>query len=135
MRFVIAVSAVLCLAGFPLYQAEEVNPQSRRLRKDLEFLYAHELAGRVSLSKEADVAARYIAADFKASGLQPASAGSYLQEFPLIGHRADPKKRALTLTRGGSAKKFTPGTDFTGAFSREVRVGAPVFCRIWHLSA
>ncbi|MBN9656564.1 MAG: M20/M25/M40 family metallo-hydrolase [Acidobacteria bacterium] len=120
MRLAIfALCLTLELAG----QTRPVEPQSRRLRADLEFLSSDALAGRVSLSHEADIAARYIAADFQRSGLAPAAGGSYLQEFPLVAYRTDPRKRALKLTRGGVQKEWKPGTDFTGAFSRDVRIG------------
>ena len=42
----------------------------------------------------------------------------------MIAFRADPGKRKLALLRGGAAKPFTPGVDFTGAFSRDVRIEA-----------
>ncbi|MGJ5817025.1 M28 family peptidase [Paludibaculum fermentans] len=116
MRFVIvAVCLTLELAG--------QTPQNRRLRADLEFLCSDALGGRVSLSHEAEVAARYIAADFQRSGLAPANGSSYLQEFPLVAYRTDPHKRVLKLTRGGVQRAWKPGEDFTGAFSRDVHLG------------
>lgn len=126
MRLPIAVAAVLCLVGASLCQTADDLSQSRRLRADLEFLTSDPLAGRVSLSPEADIAARYIAAEFQRTGLVPPVDGSYLQKFPLIAYRADPRERALTLTRNGMTKSFRPGADFTGSFSREVRISAPV---------
>jgi hypothetical protein len=115
----------MCLAANLLSQTVDVRPQSRRLRADLQFLSSDALAGRVSLSHEAEIAARYIAADFERTGLQPASAAaSYLQEFPLIAYRADPGKRKLALLRSGATKQFKPGVDFTGVFSRDVQIQA-----------
>lgn len=116
---ILAVFLMLPLAG----QSRADEPQSRRLRADLEFLASDDLAGRVSLSHEADIAARYIAASFQQSGLAPAAGNSYLQEFPLVAYRMDPRKRSMKLTRGGLQKAWKPGTDFTGAFSRDVRIG------------
>jgi hypothetical protein len=124
MHFAIAAFAVLCLSLDSVCQVPDINPKSGRLRADLQFLTSDAMAGRVSLSKEAEIAARYIAADFERTGLKPAAGGSYLQEFPLIAYRADPRHRALTLTRGGVTKSFKPGVDFTGAFSRDVGIGA-----------
>ncbi len=126
MRLQIAASVLLCLAGASLCQTGDVHPQGRRLRADIDFLSSDALAGRVSLSPEAEIAARFIASDFERTGLRPAAGASYLQQFPLIAYRNDPHKRALALTRGGASKTFRPGADFTGAFSRDVRVGAPV---------
>jgi hypothetical protein len=117
--------ALLCLAGASLCQTTDVEPQLRRLRADLDFLTSGVLAGRVSLSPEAEIAARYIASDFERTGLQPASGNSYLQEFPLIAYRGNPQERTLTLTRGGVAKPI-PGTEIAGAFKSEVRIRAAV---------
>ena len=113
------VGALLCLGG-------DVSPQSRRLRADLTFLTSGALAGRASLSPQAEIAARYIAADFEKTGLSPGAGESYLQEFPLIAYRTDPGRRALAITRGGETKQFRPGTDFSVSFSHEVNLKAPV---------
>lgn len=103
------------------------TPDPSRLRADLDFLCSDLLEGRASLSRGADIAARYIAADFARSGLRPAAAnGSYRQEFPMVGYRSDPAGRALILVRAGREKAFHPGSSFTGAFSRDVRLRAPV---------
>jgi hypothetical protein len=125
MRFRTVTAGLLYLAA-ALPQTADVNPQSRRLQADLDFLTSGALAGRVSLSPEAEIAARYIAADFARSGLQPAAGGSYLQEFPLIAYRADPRLSAMTLKRGGVSRSFCAGADFTSSFSHDVRMEAPV---------
>ena len=124
MRFAIAASAIVCVAADLFCQTADVRPQSRRLRADLQFLCSDALAGRASLSHEAEIAARYIAAEFERIGLQPLAGSSYLQEFPMIAYRADPGKRKLALLRGGATKPFTPGVDFTGVFSRDVKIEA-----------
>jgi Zn-dependent M28 family amino/carboxypeptidase len=121
------VAAVLCAAG-GLFSQQPGMPREARLRADLDFLCSDVLAGRVSLSPQADISARYIASAFQRSGLEPANGKSYLQEFPLVGYRSDPSRRDLRLTRGGTTKAFHAGTDFTGAFSSDIRVrGAVVF--------
>jgi len=101
---------------------------SSRLRADLDFLTSDALAGRLSLTPQAEIAARYIAADFQKTGLLPANYGSYLQEFPLIAYRSDPNARQLLLTRKGASKAFRAGSDFTGSFHRDIDIrGALVF--------
>ncbi len=121
-----AAVSLLWLSAPSICQLAEIRPQRLRLRADLEFLTSDALGGRVSLSREADVAARYIAANFERSGLQPAAGGGYLQEFPLVAYRADASRRRLTLARGGKTTAFRAGSDFTGAFYRDVHVKAPV---------
>ena len=114
----------VCCATLLLPQGFGPSPQSARLRADLEFLTSDVLAGRLSLTPQADIAARYIAADFQKSGLQPANGNSYLQEFPLIAYRADAKSREMIVIRNGVSKPLQPGTDFTGAFSRDLHLRA-----------
>src|SRR4051794_22818669 len=125
MRYRNVAVGVLCLTGGLLCQTSDVAPQRSRLRADLGFLTSEALAGRVSLSPQAEISARYIAADFQRSGLAPAGE-SYLQEFPLIAYRSDPDQRAMTLRRSGQTKSYRAGADFTGIFYRDVRVEAPV---------
>src|SRR3954447_17413025 len=110
MRHWIVGVGALCIAGGLLCQTPGVLPQRVRIRADLDFLTSEALAGRVSLSPQAEISARYIAADFQRSGLAPAG-GSHLQEFPLIAYRADPARRGMTLHRAGAKKSFRPGVD------------------------
>jgi len=128
MRTFARVLPLFCTTGWLLCQPAHLQVQLSRLRADLVFLTSDVLAGRVSLSPQADIAARYIAADFQKSGLAPANRDSYLQSFPLIAYRSDPKTRMLILSRKGADKTFQPGTDFTGAFSTKVDLhGSVVF--------
>jgi Peptidase family M28/PA domain len=125
MRHWVPGLGALSIVGGLLCQTAAPIPQRSRLLADLEFLTSDALAGRVSLSLQAEISARYIAADFQRSGLAPAG-GSYLQAFPLIAYRSDPGRRALTLHRAGAEKTFRPGVDFTGAFSRDLDLKAPI---------
>ncbi len=94
------------------------DAQQVRLRADLDFLTSEVLAGRVSLSPQAEIASRYIAAEFRKAGLD-----AQLQEFPLIAYRSDPNSRELILTRDGTAKSLG---QLTGGFYRDVVIQAPV---------
>ena len=125
MRFRIVLVGLLHLAA-ALPQTADVNPQTRRLRADLGFLTSGALAGRASMAPGAEIAARYIAADFARTGLQPVAGGSYLQEFPLIAYSADPNLLAMTLKRTGVSQSLRPGTDLIGTFSHDVHIEAPV---------
>ena len=118
-RIVLALSAALLLAQTP-----EPRPQRSRLRADLDFLTSDVLAGRLSLTPQADVAARYIAAEFQKAGLKPVRGDSYLQEFPLVAYR--PGARQLILTRGGQSKTFHSDEGFIGGFYRDVDIRAAV---------
>src|SRR4051794_33718043 len=94
---------ILCLAPPLLAQtATAPSPQLDRVRADLQYLTSPELAGRVSLSPEADRAAHYLAREFQKAGLQPAQGDSYLQAFPLVAYQSDLNSRVLLLKRGGT---------------------------------
>lgn len=107
------LSAVLCAQAPP-----DAGAQEARLRADLDFLTSGVLAGRVSLSPQAEIASRYIAAEFQRAGLE-----ARLQEFPLVAYRADAKSHQLFLTRGGATR---PLAEFAGGFYRDVDIKAPV---------
>lgn len=94
------------------------DAQQTRLRADLDFLTSDVLAGRVSLSPQAEIAARFIDAEFRKAGLT-----SQLQAFPVVGYRSDPKQRQLMLTRGGSRR---PLHEINGGFYRDIAIRAPV---------
>jgi hypothetical protein len=81
MRFRITTLSLLCLAGASLCQTTDVEPQFRRLRADIEFLTSGVLAERVSLSPEAEIAARYIASDFERTAFSPQVATRICRSF------------------------------------------------------
>lgn len=105
-------------------QNSNVHPEMRRVRADLEFLTTDVLAGRASLTPQADIAARYIAAEFQKAGLRPANGDSYLQQFPLVAYRSDPDGRSLIMTRAGQRRVFKPGAEFTASFYSDVHIRA-----------
>lgn len=109
----LSVAALLCAQTPP-----DAAGQEARLRADLDFLTSGALAGRVSLSPGAEIASRYLAAEFQKAGLE-----ARLQEFPLVAYRADPKSHQLLLTRGGATRALP---EFAGGFYCDVDLKAPV---------
>ncbi len=68
-----------------------------RLHAHVEYLASPKMKGRGAGSPELDRAAKYIAAEFKKQGLEPAFAGSYFQKFPVtIGATLGPNNRITT---------------------------------------
>jgi hypothetical protein len=118
MRPTVALLAATAVAAF-------AQTPEQRLRADLAFLTADPLAGRLSLTPQADIAALYLAAEFQKAGLRPGNGDSYLQPFPLVAYRPDPQARKLAVIRNGRVTDFQPA-DFTGAFYREVHLRAPL---------
>lgn len=125
MRLLFTAPALLFLSVASVCQVPDATPQMRRVRADLDFLTSDALQGRASLTREADVTARYIASEFARLGLQPGAAGSYLQEFPLVAYRTDSRSRGLAMVKGGARKAFR-GPEFSVAFGRDVAIMAPV---------
>ena len=104
------LAAALLTAAPPARQPETAAAQ--RVRADVEFLASDLLEGRDTESRGYDIAAAYVAAQFRAIGLQPGGAkGSWYLQVPFrrAGH-AGPPTASLAIGREMSALK--PGTDF-----------------------
>ena len=113
-RLLLAPAAALALLGTapasaPLYQAPQA--QADRVRADVEFLADDLLEGRQAGKRGHEIAALYVASQFRGLGLQPAGeGGGWYQRVPLrrATHEAPPQ---LTLTLGGKAETLKPGAD------------------------
>jgi hypothetical protein len=102
---------VLLLAFTPAAPApEQVNRE--RLRADLEFLCSPPLEGRASLSRGADVAARFLAAEMRKIGLQPVAEGGFLQPFDLVPLQLDAEKSSIQVIRSSGEQAFAAGSVF-----------------------
>ncbi len=98
-----------------------------RMRADLEFLCSPELHGRVSLQPGANVAARFIAAEFQHAGLKPAFGDSFFQTFGLVEPRLEAEKTLITLASSqGGVREFRSGKDFRGGVRMDVSLDASV---------
>ena len=77
MRFATAVFAVMMAAG----AAAQVQPKvtANDLKADVSFLASDALEGRGTPSKGLDIAAEYIASEFRRAGLEPAGDDGYFQ--------------------------------------------------------
>ena len=95
MRFTTAVFAVMMAAG----AGAQVQPKitANDLKADVSFLASDALEGRATPSKGLDIAAEYIAAEFRRAGLEPAGDDEYFQT-------ADFKSVLSLLLAGGPAQ-------------------------------
>ena len=127
MRFVTgAAFAALSLAGSAASQPATPDVSADRLRAHVEFLADDLLEGRDAGTRGYDLAAHYVATQYRALGLTPAgSGGGWYQQVPLQESRlVDP---AGSVTIGG--RSFANGGDVLfGPSAREDRqtVEAPV---------
>lgn len=80
--------------------AAQVDPND--LRADVSFLSSDALEGRATPSRGLDIAAEYIAAQFRRVGLEPAGDDGYFQTAPYIQMKPGTEGLELTLTINGS---------------------------------
>jgi len=71
------------IAAAVLAQSPGLTISADSLRTDLKYLASDELEGRATPSRGLDLAADYIAAQFKKAGLEPAAGGTYFQTASL----------------------------------------------------
>ena len=117
--------SVAALALLPLILSEGPAADATRLHEDVKRLAADRWKGRRAGSREADLAATWIAERFKTLGLKPAFGASYLQSFGFIDGVTLGNRSRLVV--GG--KPFRSGEDFRPvSFSAAGRAeGAAVF--------
>jgi hypothetical protein len=99
MRFATAVFAVMMAA----VAAAQVQPKvtANDLKADVSFLASDALEGRGTPSKGLDIAAEYIAAEFRRAGLEPAGDDGYFQTADFNSVSRNPEGVDLTLEIGG----------------------------------
>ena len=121
MRFALPASILLVLAPVAAQAPRDLQPQAQsRMRADIEFLCAPPLEGRASLSRGADAAAWFIAAEMRKAGLAPADGSSYLQRFDLVPLRLERERSAVLVRRGGAEQRFAPAAVFFPDPAREI---------------
>lgn len=91
----LALIALLVLGGGVTYARD--HPVEARMRRDLTFLASDECEGRGVTTHGIELAANYIARQFRAAGLRPAAGESYFQRFTMPANVLDGVPR-LTLT-------------------------------------
>jgi hypothetical protein len=108
----ISVAAFLLLAAPGLAQSPPVDASmANRIRADVEFLASDNLEGRDTGSRGYNIAADYVAAQFRAIGLEPAGEkGGWFQQVPFRRASYEVQPR-LTLTVGGKTISLEHGKD------------------------
>jgi hypothetical protein len=103
-----------------------------RIAARIQFLAGDLLEGRGTGARGSEIAARYIAAEFAEDGLEPGGdAGTYLQNFEMVGVSADPSSRPLsTRRRAGSSSRTARTRSFRPAINSPRRRSTPR-CSSW----
>lgn len=92
--------------------------EENALRAHIKFLSDDLLEGRGPGARGGMLAAKYIAAQFEALGLEPAADRSYFQLVQMIGSRPDPSNR-LGVKSGAGTSEFRFADEFVGGTDQE----------------
>ncbi|RUO77142.1 M28 family metallopeptidase [Idiomarina seosinensis] len=127
-----AMTAALaaCGAAETTSQETSVSAQQKNIRAHLEFLASDDLKGRETGSEGHEIAAKYIASEFKQLGLKPAGDdGSFFQRIPFRTSLLVPNSAEMVYTRDGEELEFTFGKEFITSpshYSERTEVTAPL---------
>jgi Zn-dependent M28 family amino/carboxypeptidase len=105
MRRLLQVVAMLVVGSGALLAQKTQTPRidSDKIREAVKYLSSDELEGRGTGQKGGDVAADYIAAQFKSFGLKPAGDnGTYFQNVPMVGVKTMPSTSFSLVPAKGS---------------------------------
>jgi Peptidase family M28 len=101
--------------------AEAVRLSASRIEADVRFLADDLLEGREAGTRGYDLAALYVATQYRMMGLEPAGdAGTYFQAVPMLSATRIAEAARFALTRDGQTTElrfkdeFLPGLDFNG---------------------
>lgn len=126
---ILSVTASLSLAAATILAAEPETElpavSGDRIRAHLEFLADDQLEGRGTGSPGYEVAARYVADQFKRLGLKPAGTEGYLQPIEFVTMQRDPARAAVVLHHAHGMTELVRGEDFlerTNPFVEQAQV-------------
>ena len=94
---------------------------AQRFRADVEFLADDTLEGREAGTRGYQIAANYVAAEYKRLGLKPAGdAGSYFQSVPFTNVVLDIEASSMSVTVSGKTRTLEAGAEFYMAANHHV---------------
>lgn len=99
------------------------------LRAHMSFLADDLLEGRGTATRGYEIAAKYVAAQFAAAGLEPGVNGGWFQQVPLRRSELDPEASSLEIIRpGGERRRLVLAQDYVmgGGFHASTEIEAPV---------
>jgi len=122
-----AVALLACVAVQPAAAREpkfagpssdELAQSARRIEADVRFLADDLLEGREAGTRGFDLAALYVAAQYRLIGLEPAGDdGSYFQRVPMVRGVREREGARFALTRDGRTREFAFEAEFLPAIN------------------
>jgi len=132
MRKLFALAATAVLGGGVLLAAKSHTPKidAQRIRQHVKYLSSDALEGRGTGQKGGDLAADYIAVQFKRYGLKPAGEnGTYFQNVPLVGVKTLPETSFALVPASGEPLVLRNLDDFVTsneAQTASAEIDAPI---------
>ena len=110
LAFALVLGMAYCVAA---KEGQPIKIDPGKIRAHVKYLASDALEGRGTGQKGGDMAAEYIAAQFKSYGLQPASdAGTYLQSVPMVSMKTLPDTTFALIPANGQPRNLRNLDDF-----------------------
>lgn len=128
-RFIpMAIVAIVWVAFAQATKTPKFDPE--KIRAHVKYLASDELEGRGMNQKGGDLAAEYIAAQFKSYGLRPAGGdGTYFQQVPMVGVKTLPETTFALVPRSGVRLELKALDDYVTTNERQtesIEIDAPI---------
>lgn len=128
MRIVKLLASIIVLGIFAVY-AQDFSEKfdATKMRERVKTLSGDDFEGRGPGSKGAKRSVDYIASELRSGGIKPANKGSFFQNVPMIGVKADPNTEMAVSGKDGATAIIKFGDEFvatTSAQKSEVSVDA-----------
>ena len=105
-------SKLLLIFVLVLRLASAAGIDPARYLENIKVLSSDQMKGRAAGRPELDAAARYIAGEFRAIGLEPVSVGGFLQPFPITAAASLGDQNRLEYTDGRTTASLTFNEEF-----------------------
>jgi hypothetical protein len=126
------ITLLLLIAGAAAFAAKTTTPSfdPERIRAHVKYLASDELEGRGVGQKGGDLAADYIAAQFKSYGLKPAGDnGTYFQQVPMVGVKTLSATTFTLVPDSGAPLELKALDDYVTTNERQIEtatINAPI---------
>jgi len=129
-KVLIAIGMVIFAAGAFADKSNAPQFDPEQIRVHVKYLASDELEGRGTGQKGGDLAANYLAAQFKSYGLRPAGDnGSYFQNVPMVGVQTLPATTFTLVPHSGEALELKILEDYVTTNERQTEtatINAPI---------